>query len=144
MPEVVEGWKGREIPIEIQSYILMKYYRKAVALCAANLMGLHKMVEARMGPAEEIGQIVKALEDDPTYMRILTKFAHSFDEFGDKSFRMDNEQLAGEVVDEMDDMITWFAFQLFVEDGADIPQWMFDQYDEIEDPESVEASEEEE
>lgn len=134
MPELIEGWKGRHIPLEIQSYILMKYYRKSVALCAANLMGLHKMVEARMGPAEEIGQIVKALEDDPTYMRILAKFAGSYDTFGDESFRMNNEQLANETVDEMDDMITWFAMNLWVEDGADVPQWMFDQFSEMQEP----------
>ncbi len=130
MPELHEGWKGRHIPLEIQSYILMKYYRKAVALCASNLMGLHKMVEARMAPAEELQQIAKALEDDPTYMRILTKFANSYDEFGDASFRMSNEQLTEEVVDEMDDMITWFAMNLFVEDGAEVPQWMFELYDD--------------
>lgn len=131
MPELHDGWKGRHIPLEIQSYILMKYYRKSVALCAANLMGLHKMVEARLGPAEEIGQITAALEADPTYMRILTKFANSYDTFGDASFRMNNEQLAEETIDEMDDMITWFAFNLWVEDGADVPQWMFDQYDKL-------------
>lgn len=120
------GWEGPEIPLEMQALTLMKYYRKAVALCAANMTGLYKRVEETVGRAEEIGQVTKALEDDPVYMRLLGKLAMNHDEFRDSAFRSSAALLEAEVVDEMDDMITWMAFTLWVRDGAEFPDWMLE------------------
>ena len=125
MTEEAKTYDGPDIPLEMQALTLMKYYRKAVALCAANIVGLYKRVEASLGEAEEMGKLAKALEDDPVYMRLLGKLAQNYELFGDKSFRMSVDDLKDEVVDEMDDMITWMAFMLWVENEAEFPEWMW-------------------
>lgn len=136
-PEVSLGWDGPHLPMEIQALVLMRKYRSAVAIVAANAARLHHEVERRLSPIEDGGQVASVLADDPFFVRLLDKMQVSYEEFGDKSFRRTAAENFAEAGDELEDMITWMSIGLWIMDGASFPAGLLDMH-------GIEESDEEE
>lgn len=123
------GWAGPTLPIEVQALILMKKYRSAVAIVAANALRLHKQVEELLEGVEEGGLVAEKLNHDSYFYRLVKKLQENEETFGDASFRMNSARLFEEATDEMEDMITWMAMGLWVFDGAELPDGLLERFE---------------
>lgn len=132
MSDESPGWDGPTIPLDLQMIVLMRKYRSAVAVAASNMMRLHQDVERRLGPLEKGDSMVEAFGQDPFFMKIAVRFQEAEERFGDAIFRKSAREVFAEGGEELEDLIVYLAIALWIQDGAEFPEGVFDSFDEEE------------
>lgn len=120
------GWSGKELSLELQTLVMVKYFESSLRQILQSVAFAHKDLFKTL---EESDNKIEALSENPLFLQMMSRFQGSlgFEKYGDRSFRLDSDAISKEARDELLDMLVYVCIMMWVNDGATFPDWLIEE-----------------